>query len=162
MQSFRVTALRELSHRESEKVFLDVLSWQYARQSHKERTDGSESLHRLYRAGCNDTDANRSCVHVRGVFCDSHGKLTGGWDWVLCALWGCLGVGTRCLQKQRTAAVTRPPMLSIRKTRAMANQVVCMPRIVDASESKITGKKKKNNQLISLGKSGLSLKQDTL
>lgn len=69
------------------------------------------------------------------AFCDSHGKLTGGWVWALCALWGCLGVATRCLQKHSTAAVTMPAILSIRKTRAIANQVACMPRIVDASES---------------------------
>lgn len=37
-------------------------------------------------------------------------------------------------------------MLSIRKTRATANQVVCMPRIVDASESEITKGKKTFNQ----------------
>lgn len=66
---------------------------------------------------------------------NSHGKLTGGWVWALCALWGCLGVAARCLQKQRTAAVTRPATLRIRKTSAITNQIVCIPRIVDASES---------------------------
>lgn len=71
------------------------------------------------------------------AFCDSHGKLTGGWVWALCALWGCLGVAARCLQKQRTATVTRPATLRIRKTSATTNQIVCMPRIVDASESEI-------------------------
>lgn len=66
---------------------------------------------------------------------NSHGKLTGGWVWALCALWGCLGVAARCLQKQRTAAVTRPATLRIRKTSAITNQIVCIPRIVDVSES---------------------------
>lgn len=75
---------------------------------------------------------------------NSHGKLTGGCVWALCALWGCLGVAARCLQKQRTAAVTRPATLRIRNTSPITNQIVCMPRIVDASESV----KKCENQII--------------
>lgn len=78
VQSFRVTALRK-NRRESEKVFLgcfELTVHEVKPQRTNWLTAGSEVAPTT--GGCATTPTRIDRVHVRGVFCDSHGKLTGG------------------------------------------------------------------------------------